>query len=106
MTMWPEEELPAARWLELFHEAGFVATGGHQPPTTPLTLYRACDPGRERRLTWALTADVARWFAREHGRAELWRAEARPEAVVAMFGFQPAVEVVVDPVRLQDLERL
>lgn len=104
---YPEEQLPADRWVALWRAAGYVSDWvGNWRPTQPVRLFRASDPGWERRLTWTSNRAAAEWFQVEFDRAELWRAVVPAEDVLAWFGAGGGFEVVVDPAALSDLERV
>ena len=104
---YPQEELPVDRWVAMFRAAGFVSDhAGNKQPTRPLEVFRACDPGRERRMTWTASWPTVEWFRREYDRAEVWQATVPPEAVLAVLGTWPATEIVVDPAALEDLEQV
>ena len=94
---WPEEQLPGNRWVAMFKAAGYISGhAGNATPAMPLAVYRACDPGRAKRLTWTMSMDHVRLFQSRFDRAEVWRAVVPPAAVLARFG-EGSVEVVVDP---------
>ena len=85
--------------MALFRRVGFVSDSGHSPPTKSLRVYRGGQPDG---LAWSRNVTVAEWFAKrplvEGAPPEpLYRADAPPEALLAMLDGRSEAEVVVDP---------
>lgn len=113
MPEWPVAQLGQDRWLELWHQAGFVGqTEDAPPPTELVTVYRGTTWGRRRGMSWTTDLDRATWFA---SRISSWlKVEgivvglaAPPQAVLADLASEDRQEneVVVDPNRLPPITR-
>lgn len=84
----PESHYGAEFWVWHFREAGYFHDGAdHQSPAAPMTLYRGCSLGRERRMSWTDDLDTARWFAARVGDSGLHgrviQAKVQPWRVLA-----------------------
>jgi hypothetical protein len=84
----PTSGVTEAAWIEIFESAGFfayppVSTGR---PGSPLTLYRGSTADRVTRMSWTADRDTAVQLGTRHaryGRAWLYEATVRPDAVLA-----------------------
>ena len=108
----PERHLPRRRWTELFRRAGYAV------PEEPLILYRGARSRRRFGMAWTTALTTARWFAERDVRslgarsAYVYRAWAPPVAVLCDVdqvegdGGRSEAEVVVDPTKLLNIERI
>jgi hypothetical protein len=99
---YPQDSLPRRFWLEMFRVAGY--TVGSRPaerPTASAVLWRGCQLGRQRRMSWTSDRIVAERFATASIRGRqpgvVYRTDARPSALLCVNGSRNESEVVVDP---------
>jgi hypothetical protein len=99
---YPQDSLPRRFWLEMFRVADYTA--GSRPaerPSASVILWRGCQPGRQRRMSWTSDRAVAERFARAGIRGRLpgivYRTDARPSALLCANTSRNESEVVVDP---------
>jgi hypothetical protein len=85
MPEFPARYLPVSQWLAMFREAGFTSSTAPRP-TEPMTLYRGCDRGHQRGMSWTSDFDTAAWFAMRGFNAwpTVYRAVVQPHAILAI----------------------
>jgi hypothetical protein len=107
----PTSGVTEAAWIEIFERAGFftyppVSTGR---PASPLTLYRGSTADRVTRMSWTADPDTAVQLGTRHaryGRAWLYEATVRPDAVLAYLERRgEGWTVVINPAGLSQVKR-
>jgi hypothetical protein len=99
---YPQDSLPRRFWLEMFRAADYTA--GSRPaqrPPASVILWRGCQLGRQRRMSWTSDRAIAERFATAGIRGRLpgvvYRTEAKPSALLCANESRNESEVVVDP---------
>jgi len=115
---YPVQALPKKRWLEMFATVGYcydvdpestdLPEWWQEGPSQPVELFRGAPVSSAGfGMSWTLDHEVAQFFAdRWHDRglkAEVYRTDVVPEAVLAFVHGRPEFEVVVDPSLLRDV---
>lgn len=98
----------------MFQEAGFLSDDPNAaPPSEPMRLYRGCTEHGAHGLSWTVSPETARWFARrealfnrdpeEHGDPVMIAATISPEHILATItGGRGEAEVIIDPLGAAD----
>lgn len=85
----PESQLDADRWEELFDAAGYTVDGRlTQRPTAPITLYRGAIADRSAGMSWTEDRDLAAWFSNRFTSVEpghVYETTVQPTRVLAHF---------------------
>ncbi len=103
-------DITSRRWVELFKEAGFVASPDRPKPAGKVTLYRGA-PTRTggNGMSWSSDIAVAKWFRdrwRSRGiQAELYTTTVPADAILAMDDDRSESEIVVNPNFLRGKQR-
>jgi hypothetical protein len=112
---WPESDLGAGRWLELFHAAGFVSyrPGEFRAPDSNMTVYRAGAPDRSPGMAWTTERAAAVMYQKRRQLMAARQSPPPPDTAIFVATVTPAqvlammrrtddqvVEVVVDPTSL------
>jgi hypothetical protein len=107
----PASDVSEAAWIEVFERAGFftyppVSVGR---PALPVTLYRGSTAERVTRMSWTADRNMASQLGARHaryGRAWLYEATVRPDAVLAYLERRgEGWTIVINPVGLSQLKR-
>jgi hypothetical protein len=106
----PTWSLDIPTWWEMFMAAGFVTDCRRlRRPRKARTLWRGCQPGFERGMSWTDNYDQAVWFARWReaslGPGVIVSAVVPADMVLARFVHgRKEAEWVLDPYELENLE--
>ncbi|MFS0885143.1 hypothetical protein [Aeromicrobium sp. 179-A 4D2 NHS] len=109
MAEYPEKQVEAAMWVNLFDQIGYTVDG--EPAVREddipefVTVYRGCLPERIDGMSWTTSLETAYWFASrwtKHGGKQLhvYRAEIPRDFVLAKVGGRSENEVVIDTSQL------
>lgn len=104
MAEYPEKQVDADMWVDLFDRIGYTIDGEPAKREDDLpefvTVYRGCLPERIDGMSWTTSLETAYWFASRwtsHGGRQLhvYRAEIPRDFVLAKVGGRGENEVVI-----------
>lgn len=113
--LWKDTEMPKqfgyAKLVKLFRRIGFITDEPGMIVPDEVEIYRGVQTNHKhaaRGISWTLSSDKARWFARRFsGKGSggiVYRAKIRKANILAIFMGRSESEIVVDPKGLIDFE--
>lgn len=72
-----------------------------------ITIYRGVSPGRVKNgLSWTENFEKAEWFSKRFGDGFILKGTAKKEDVLAYFNSRDEDEIVINPKRIKDIEKI